>query len=409
MKRVIMLLYKDILFDARVQREAIGLAEEGMEVTILCLKEYQTKPPYLHKNINIRRIEISSKKYKQKLLKDTKTKSSSTFKGKVLKRIVRFPIIKLLKDLYSYNEYYQKCREILNNKQQRWDIIHCHDLNTLQAGVKLAQEFQMKVIYDSHELFNEMTGRNKLDRWYGYKLEKRLLQYVDHLIVVNPFIVEVFKDKYQSLPKTTVIQNIPIYRKEVLSEIENNYFRIKYGLNKKDFLLIYQGGLDPYRGLEEILLAMKYLPNHFKLVLLGNGRIKKELQDLVQQENLSNRVFFHDTVPSNKILSYTKEADVGLVMYKNISQNNYFSTPNKIFEYLLAGIPTVASNHPGKSYIVRNDQTGICTDETPVKIAEAVMQIYKNYDFYKENCLKSRTKYSWDYEKKKLVRIYKSL
>jgi len=406
MKRIVMLLYKDILYDARVQREALGLAEAGMGVTILCLREYKSTPPYLHKNITVKRIEISSKKYKQKLLKDLKTVSSPTLKGKILKKIVRLPIIKLIKDLYSYNEYYLKCREILK-KLEGIVAIHCHDLNTLNTGVKLSREFQLKVIYDSHELFNEMTGRNRLDRWYGYKLEKKLLKFVDHLIVVNPFIVKVFQEQYKKLPQTTIIQNIPIYRNGDLSGIEDNYFREKYNLDKDDFLLLYQGGLDPYRGLEEIIKAMNYLPSYFKLVLIGDGRIKEELRQLVREGNLIKRVFFHGKVPSHKILSYTKQADIGLVMYKNISQNNYFSTPNKIFEYLLAGIPTVASDHPGKNYIVKNNQIGICTEETPEKIAEAVLQIYKNYDFYKNRCLKTQTKYSWDNERKKLVEVYK--
>jgi len=409
MKRVVMLLYKDILYDARVQREAISLAETGMEVTILCLKEYKTNLPCFHGNINVYRIEVSSKRYKQQLFKDDNSEKSSNKNENILKKIIRFPVIKFIKDLYSYNEYYLKCRKILNGMQQDFDVIHCHDLNTLETGVKLSREFQMKVIYDSHELFNEMTGRNKLDRLYGYKLEKKLLKLVDHLIVVNPFIIKVFKEQYNSLPKSTVIQNIPLYRSEDLNNIKENYFREKYNLGEDDFLLLYQGGLDPYRGLEEIISAMNYLPSHFKLILIGDGRIKENLYQLVREENLLNRVFFHDKVPSNKILSYTKQADIGLVMYKNKSKNNYFSTPNKIFEYLLAGIPTVASNHPGKSYIVKNNQTGICTEETPEKIAEAVLEIYNNYDFYKNNCLRNATKYSWEHEKRKLLELYKLL
>ena len=409
MKRIVMLLYKDIHFDARVQREAIGLAEQGEEVFILCLKEFNTEPPFLHKNIKIVRMSICSKKYKQQLLNEPKENKKLSVKQKALSRIIRSPVIKLIKDLYSYHEFYLKCRSWMKEQQQQWDVMHCHDLNTLKTGIKLAKEFQAQVVYDSHELFNEMSGRNKLDRWYGYRLEKKLLRDVDQLIVVNPYVAEEFKKQYGQLPEVTVIQNVPIYKEEDTCAIEDDYFRKKYRLKENDFLLIFQGGIDPHRGLEEILKAMELLPEHFKLVLVGNGRIKSDLEKAVLENGLANRVFFHEQVPASDILCYTKQADAGLVMYKNISRNNYFSTPNKIFEYLLAGIPAIASDHPGKSYIVKNEQTGICTEETPEQIAKAVLQIYENYDFYKNNCLQKREKYSWQKEKMKLVEMYRRL
>ena len=93
-------------------------------------------------------------------------------------------------------------------------------------------------------------------------------------------------------------------------------------------------------------------------------------------------------------------------MYKNTSKNNYLSTPNKIFEYMLAGIPTVASNHPGKSYVIEKEQTGVCVEETPEAIKDGIERVVVNYNFYKEHCLQKRHLYTWEVEGKKLVELY---
>ncbi|WP_209121760.1 glycosyltransferase [Alkalihalobacillus sp. BA299] len=402
---VVMVLFKDILYDARVQREAIALAEGGYQVTIFCVKEHEKTLPSLHGNIVIRRLALFTKSAKMKM--NGSGTATSSRKVNMIKAIVRSPMIKLVKEVAVTKAFYNKIKQSLSN--QNVDVIHCHDLNTLPIGHWLSKDKEAKLIYDSHELYNEMAGRTAFDQKIGYKLERSLMKKIDHLIVVNPYVKAEFETRYGQVP-TTVIQNIPLVEKaKLVEELSKNYWREKFNLTDDDIILIYQGGMNPNRGIEDCIQALKELPDHYKLVLLGEGTIKQNLVDAVLQLGLSARVFFHDQVPSADILWYTKQADIGLVMYQNNSLNNYLSTPNKIFEYLLAGIPMVASNHPGKSYIIEPEEIGICVEESPAEIKRGIEYIMENYDFYKETCRKKRTLITWEEEGQKLVNAYKSL
>ncbi|TXC90950.1 glycosyltransferase family 4 protein [Metabacillus litoralis] len=406
---VIMLLFKDVIYDARVQREAISLAEAGHKVEIICVKEYELTLPKLHENLKVVRLTISTKAVKQKLV-NSSSRTNASQKRNIVKsllfKLVQRPILKLLKDLWAYDQFYKKCTQYIIQHQKKFDVIHCHDLNTLSAGVKLAHKYQLYVVYDSHELFNEMAGRNKVDRIYGYWIEKKLMKRINHLIVVNPYVEVEFKRMYGNTIKSTVIQNTPINTLEDHETRNVQKLREVYGMNNEDVLLIYQGGLTPFRGIELIIKTLKHLSDNYKLVIMGSGRSLLTLKELTDELHLGERVFFHPQVQASDVLHYTKQADIGLVMYENISKNNYFSTPNKIFEYLLAGIPTIASKHPGKEYIVEVEQTGICTDENPLSIAAAVREIMSNYEKYVANCLSKQDKYNWNYERQKLQKLY---
>lgn len=411
-----MLLFKDIHYDARVKREAAALAQAGHEVIIACLEEFAEPPPKLAEGVTLWRYSITTKRLKRKVsphqgaspghfAEPGHSRSKRAF-SQLIMRLVRFPALKLAKDVAASVEFYRSIAQDL--QRHRVDVIHCHDLNTLPAGVRLARRFQTKLVYDSHELFNEMAGKSWLEKRIGYILERLLMPYIDHLIVVNSHVHRLFTKRYGPYP-TTVVQNVPEapdWNQAPPQEVLN--LRQHFGLAPDDLLLLYQGGLNPERGLEECIQAVAMLPKTFKLVLIGDGRLKGYLEELVNHLQLEDRVFFFGQVPSEQLLWYTCQADVGLVVYKNTSLNNYYSTPNKIFEYLLAGIPTVASDHPGKR-LVAEEGTGVCVEETPEGIKDGILDVVAQMEMYRERCREKRNQYSWQEERKKLIRTYRQL
>lgn len=403
---ILMLLFKDIHYDARVQREAIALAEAGHIVTIACLEEYTELPPLLHSNINLLRVPITTKRMRRTISSNGNKDNPSLWRALVFK-FIRNPLVKIIKDILANREYYKKVKIFLDTVNI--SVIHCHDLNTLPAGYLLARKNNLKLVYDSHELFNEMVGKNLIEKRVGYWIENKLIQKINYLIVVNPYVEQEFKSRYGDIP-TTVIQNTPILpHADLLQDEKDNYWRLTYNLEDTDIILLYQGGLTPERGIEECINALNVLSQSYKLVILGEGRIKEKLIKLTKDKNLEKRVFFHDQVPASDILWYTKQADIGLVMYKNTSKNNYLSTPNKIFEYMMAGIPTVASNHPGKRYLVEMERTGVCVDETPDSICKGIETVIERYNFYRKNCLEKRYNFSWQQEGTKMVDLYRKI
>lgn len=397
---ILMLLFKDIHLDARVQREAAALADAGYNVDIACLRERDEEPQEIHPKVNFLRIDLTTKRMKRTLHQ----KTEGTKKTSVILKVFRTPLLKLGKDILAQREYTRKVTKLFEDKD--YQAVHCHDLNTLPTGVYLRKKYKTKLIYDSHELFNEMAGKNKIERWFGYIIEGQLIRNIDHLINVNQFSQKFMTDKYGDFP-ATIIQNTPILTQQATKE--SDYWRIKYGLSQDDVILLYQGGLTPQRGIEECIEAMNYLPERYKLILLGEGSLQPMLEMIVQKNNLANRVFFHPPVPPTEILTLTAQADIGLVMYKNTCLNNYLSTPNKIFEYFMAGIPTVASNHPGKRYIVEDIGTGVCVEETAEDISQGILKVTEKYEHYRDNCVRRRNEFSWDVEKIKLVNLYREM
>ncbi|MBM7606262.1 glycosyltransferase involved in cell wall biosynthesis [Metabacillus crassostreae] len=404
---ILMLLYKDIHYDARVKREAHALAEAGHQVFIACVKEYKEPAPFIHKNITILPIKISVKSMKSSItLSEGNRKSKSNFNAKsTLVWIARRPLVKIVKDYIAYYEFYKKVK--LSVKGINIDVIHCHDLNTLWQGSMLANDFSSKLVYDSHEIFNEMAGRNQLDRFVGYRVEKFLFQKVDFFITVNTYLRKYLFDRYGEKP-SLLVQNIPIINEDELNTSIKS-LASKFKFDNEDVILIYQGGFSQYRGLKLIIESLTRLPDKYKLVLIGSGVLKGELIDQVQALNLSKKVFFHDQVPSEELIHYTKQAHIGLVMYEKISKNNFYSTPNKIFEYIQAGIPTVSSNHPGKSVIIEEYKTGVLVEETVNGIINGIYEIENKYEIFKKNCLNAQRELTWDDESLKLVEFYKKI
>jgi alpha-maltose-1-phosphate synthase len=400
MKHILMVLFKDIDYDARVQREAIALAETGYQVTICCLNEFDTDPPFLHNLIKIYKLAISTKQAKKGIA------SGSSRKPTVLAKMVRHPLIKLAKDQYASYEFYKKVK--ITMESETIHAIHCHDLNTLDTGKRLAEHFHSKLIYDSHELFNEMTGRNAVDRRFGYALEAKLMKHIDRFITVNPYLIDKFSKRYGKLPPSIYLQNIPLLGLE--QERKNaHYFHHLYGIPTDRIILLYQGGFSRNRGIELCVKSMNQLPDHYHLVLLGDGDIKEALMQLVEGEKLTSRVHFHPKVPPSEILSLTKEADIGLVMYENVSENNYYSTPNKIFEYMLMGLPVVSSNHPGKAYLLEEYDFGVAVDENEEAIVKGIEAIQQRSNYYVQKCDEASKVLNWPNESKKLIHLYNEL
>ncbi|WP_282033759.1 glycosyltransferase [Metabacillus indicus] len=402
---ILMLLYKDIPYDARVKREALALAEAGHSVYLACVREFPEPDPFLHKNIHLKRLPISVKSMKAAM---SGANSGQTPKRSGLKRAVvraaRLPLVKILKDYMAYYEFYKKVKSKVGDL--KIDAVHCHDLNTLWQGSMLAKDFSAKLIYDAHEIFNEMAGRNGLDRFTGYKMEKHLFQKIDRLVTVNLYLRDYLFERNGEKP-CVLIQNIPLFSEDMLAG--NKAIDWNYTFGEDDTVLLYQGGFSPYRGLDLIVKTVAELPESFKLVMIGSGILKEELKSLAESLGVSDRVFFHDQVPSEDLFYYTQKADIGLVMYEKVSKNNYYSTPNKMFEYLQAGVPAVSSNHPGKSVVIDEYKTGVLAEETTEGIKAGIMEVKNNYEYYRQNCLQARSVLTWEAESRKLAEMYENL
>ena len=138
-----------------------------------------------------------------------------------------------------------------------------------------------------------------------------------------------------------------------------------------------------------------------------------DLKNWVKEHQLEDKVIFTGRVAPETLRKYTQIAELGVTFDKNVSPNHYYSLPNKLFEYIHAYIPIVASNLPERKRIIETYEVGVVIDDlSPQSVATAIngiLQDPKRYARYKENCVQATQELNWQKEELVLQKIYKNL
>jgi glycosyltransferase involved in cell wall biosynthesis len=148
---------------------------------------------------------------------------------------------------------------------------------------------------------------------------------------------------------------------------------------------------------------------------MGYGEALDELKEITTSElNLAKRIHFMNAVPQKDLLEWTTSADVGIIPYQPVDLNNYFCSPNKLFEFIQAELPIIANDLPFLRAVVEGEGFGIVYKLESINDFEAAINKSfsdggKKLKFYKENLRRSKDQYSWEKEEKKLVKIYESI
>src|SRR5690606_265256 len=153
-------------------------------------------------------------------------------------------------------------------------------------------------------------------------------------------------------------------------EVNHILCREEVGIRTDKFVVILQGaGINVDRGGEELIEAMVHLPECF-LVIVGSGDVVEQLKTQSRMLKISGRVLFRPKMPYEEMMQYTLCADLGVTLDKDTNLNYRFSLPNKIFDYMKAGIPVLSSNLPELRNIIEEFQIGtIVHSHNPEEIA----------------------------------------
>ncbi len=309
----------------------------------------------------------------------------------------------------SFLDYYQRSFKII--EQEPADIYHAHDLNTLPIAFWAKKKLGGKLVYDSHELYTEKTGLNWLERFLARIIERNLIGKSDRIITVNHSIAGQLEKRY-NLNISAIVMNCPVAAKK---NKQQHYNRKFIPVSNKFKVVIYQGGFAPGRGLFNLIKAIKLVSlSQIILVLIGWGKLESELKSFVEtDQELHDKVIFLPPVSPDKLIYVTKEAHLGVIPFRKVSLNNYYGLPNKMFEYLMAGLPVAASDFPELRKIVLGHKLGaVFNPEDPEDIARAIDFILSNpkrYRQMKENAKKAAKIYNWENESKKLLKVYSEL
>lgn len=288
---------------------------------------------------------------------------------------------------------------------QHADIYHFHDPELLPYGFWLKKTTRAKVIYDSHECYPEDILSKE---WIPLFLRKtiastfRLLEdfvarRLDLVIAATSHI----ESRFTGIAKRTItINNYPLRDEFGASDIGGNIKRDGF---------CYVGAISQVRGILPLMDSLDFIAPEVKFHLAGTFA-NPDTEQAVKSHRNWNRVSFYGQVSRKDISDIYKKSFAGIVNFLP-APNHTFSQPNKLFEYMSAGIPVICSNFDLWQSVVETGRSGICVDPTSARdIGSAVMEIHNNPALWKEYSSNGlnliQTKYSWDAEAVKLRDAY---
>ncbi|TKR56512.1 glycosyltransferase family 4 protein [Allopusillimonas ginsengisoli] len=293
--------------------------------------------------------------------------------------------------------------------QYRPTVFLAHDLPVLAVARRAAARCGAKLVYDSHELYCEQEFPEDVKRRWA-AVEHKHIGVCDAVMTVNPSIARELENRY-GLDEVEVVYNAE-YARDI--EHEERYFHKYFSLADKDKVLLFQGGVTVGRNIELLVSAMRLLLNkHVHLVLLGNGTLVQTLRRRSQELGVAGVVHFHPAVPQTDLLRLTASADAGLIPYQAICLNNYYCTPNKLFEFIAAGIPVLGSDLPEINHIVTTQGIGRVADLGSEPRMAAAIDTFFSDDAqlckWRDNAKTARSVFSWDHEGRKVVELFEKL
>lgn len=419
--KVCMLVRNNFIHDTRVLKEAQSLSSNGYQIQIIAIKKIaklKTKE-VIDRNIKLLRVgyRMTENIENLELVKVEKeievNKPLTTLEKFIyLPKYLYIKITKLLKIRKLIKYFFTEIKIIKNALNEKADIYHAHDLNMLMEGFICAKLNKAKLIYDSHELFVERNAtRNSMIQRKALKImEGFLIKRSDAVITVSESIADYLAGLY-NIKAPYLIRNSQPF--EVASK--NNKFKEMLDLPDTAKVVLYAGRITFNRGLENLILSAKYLSPKFFIILMGGGtgQYIEKLKRLIKDNLLMERVFILLPVASKEVLSFAASADLGIIPTPNVCLSYYYGASNKLFHYMMAGLPILASDHPEKRKIILENEVGDVIDpEDPKSIANKINSILEDeplYDKYSNNSLKAAQLYNWETEEQKLLNIYADL
>lgn len=384
-KEIIHISHTNINWDYRILKELEAISEiEKINITAIGVEftEGQVEIDTNKENINIENIHLF-------------TKSLQKIK---LPGFIRQPLVFLELAL-------KMTFRVIRKKPS---IVHCHDAIALPIGWICSFLTGSKLIYDAHELMSDKQGNDFISKIYIKIVEKLCWPKITTLISVSDSIISWYNDKYTKKRFLTILNSPPkeIYDKDFIqNKLSKNYLRKKFNIPDDEIIFIYVGQFMGGRSIELFLKIFKNKCHNSHLVFLGFG--EGQILEAIKNSSIKYpNIHLHNAVAHNDVISIAKNADYGLCFIQNISLSDWYSLPNKLFEYLLSGIPVLASNCPEIKKIVKEFDAGECLDPEE----ENLVKMIKKLELKTPLSVNSdRTRITWEFQAKKLQDEYRNI
>ena len=371
--KILMVLSKEFIVDPRVYREAKSLVADGNQVTVISWdRSHKNEHNGVIDGINV--ISLYNTKGMKLLPND------------------------ILRNPFWWRAAYKKGVQLYKDDFQ-FEVVHCHDLDTLQTGVWLKKKLGVKLIYDAHEIFVYMIERSapKAVVRFANRMERRLLNEVDYVITVDDGYAEYFRN-ITSKP-LTIVRNC----KDLIGDYQPPSHQL--------FTLTYIGTLNHSRFFPEILDVIGKIQNvQFIIIAKKENILYDEIKELAQAYK---NIKFFDPIPTSKVLSVTLEGHVVVCLFDPTKKLNRIGSPNKLFEAMVTGRPIIVTKGTHAGDIVEREQCGVSVDYSMEGLEKAIVLLRDNPVLCEQlgrNGLKAaKSEFNWSKQEAQLFSVYQQI
>jgi O-antigen/teichoic acid export membrane protein/glycosyltransferase involved in cell wall biosynthesis len=377
-RKVCMHLRSSVRKDVRARRAAVALVEHGFEVFIVDV-EHERLHPTEEDIVGIRTHHL-------------------------------FPLQSFIHTRFKFRMFMASIYQLLRTEA---DIYQAHEISALPACYIAARLRGKPFIFDAYELpLSNLPAHWQHFRWLMQKSLTYLLPRSAGVITVSPYIAAYIRTHYH-VPEVALIRNFPPHRIVTKSD----RLRESLGLGPEVRIALYQGNLQPDRSLEILVYAAKFLKPDTVIVMMGwaSDEVQKQLEALIVYEEVADRVKILPPVPYVDLLDWTSSADLGLVILSpDYSLSIRWCLPNKLFEYIMAGLPVLAAPLDAVEDVLKEYGVGqVVPSLAPTEIAAAIEALLADHAALAQmrcNAFKAAQQdLCWEQEQRQLVLLYKNI
>lgn len=299
--------------------------------------------------------------------------------------------------------------------QSQADIYHAHELTSLPATYLVAKLRRKPLIFEAYELHlprpeTDVAFWRVLGAFF-MRLLALLLPRCQGVIAASPRYAQELEKRYH-LSAVVPLRNVPSYREVRKTDLLRQYL----GLSQETRIVLYQGAIQRNRSLDIVIRAARFWGEHIVFVMMGQkmGTTGDELEALIASEGVAERVKIIPPVPYKDLLDWTSSADIGLTLFSpQYSLSIQLTQPNKLFEYLMAGLPVLSAQLDAIVDVLETYDAGrVVASLAPTDVAAAIDAILADreaLELMHQNALRAARECCWEQDSQLLLHLYQRI
>lgn len=412
--------------DRRLHRQASLLASRGHQVRVYCFLDPALPTREERGGYEILRFDqrkpltrFFDDKVMAKLKGKPKPRAEQPAEAEVVKEPVSRPLMRPCPEppprrlapeaseaQRKYLRYVQRINQVWAREAALWrpQVCQAHDVDALEAAALTARECGAKLVYDSHEIWSDqpfIRTQEEVDYWT--ELERRYIKQADAVLTVSEPFARLLEERYQVGP-ITAVHNC----QDLVAPITQDRRSLRERFGGRPVAL-YQGVLGPDRGLEELVASARY-QDQVGIAIRGYGERRHALEVLAESYE---HVQILAPVPSDEIVSSAAQGDFGVIPFLPTCLNHYWNTPNKLFEFMMAGLAIASADLPDLRKFIEGERIGVlfdpyCHQDTARALVE--LSLHPELESMGQRAYEAcRRRWHWAEESKRLLELYQRL